>query len=350
MAPKMKALVTAPGYTANVQEIDVPAPGAGEILVEIRSVAQNPTDWKAVLSVPAGRTVGCDFAGVVADGNGSRWRAGQRVAGFVRGSSSDPARGVFAEYAVADASLVYEIPEGLSFARAAAVPLAFATAVQALFGRLRIPEPAEPAETPFPLLVSGGASSVGMYAVQLAKLAGAYVIATGSPRNRDLLLSLGADAVVNYHDADWPEQVRALSHDGLSHAFDCIAEHGTVECVVRALSPTKGGHVVALLPVGSLRKHLAASGNTKIKLESTIAYTVFGRPLKYGTFDNCGKATPADKAQWEKYLSLLPELLSSGKIKPNPIREFGGIEDIPAGFREQQEGRVSGEKLVYKIA
>lgn len=56
------------------------------------------------------------------------------------------------------------------------------------------------------------------------------------------------------------------------------------------------------------------------------------------------------KLDWEKYLSLLPELLSSGKIKPNRIREMGGLNDIITGFKEQQEGKVSAEKLVYKIA
>ncbi|KAI2615738.1 zinc-binding dehydrogenase [Hypomontagnella submonticulosa] len=342
----MKALVTVEGKTAAVQEIDIPKPEDGEILVKIHYVAQNPTDWKAMQASPPGRIIGCDFAGVVEDPNGSHWRRGQRVAGFVQGTSVKPTRGVFAEYAVIEASLVYPIPDEVSYQDAAVIPLAFATAVQAMFGRLKLPEPSKPAKSAFYFLVSGGTSSVGNYAVQLGKLAGAFVIATGSPRNHELLKSLGADAVVDYKDPEWPEQVRRLTHDGLEFAFDCISEHGTPEAITRALSPTKGGHIVTILPVNEVRDKIE---NKKVKLESTIVYTVFERPLKYGTFDNCGDATPQDKALWEKYLSMLPDLLSSGKIKPNRVRELGGINDILAGFEEQQQGKVSAEKLVYKI-
>ncbi|KAI0112281.1 zinc-binding dehydrogenase [Hypoxylon sp. NC0597] len=347
MATKMKALVTVEGKTATVQEVDIPKPGEGEILVKVHYVAQNPTDWKAMGSVPPGRIIGCDFAGTVEDGNGSRWRRGQRVAGFVQGASTNPPRGAFAEYVVIEASLVYSIPDEISYQDAAVVPLAFATAVQAMFARLKLPEPSKPAKSVFPFLVSGGTSSVGQYAIQLAKLAGAFVVATGSARNHEFLKSLGADAVVDYRDSDWPEQVRKLTHDGLELALDCIFEKGTPEGTIKALSPTKGGHIVAILPVNEVRDKI---DNKKIRLESTIVYTVFERPLKYGAFDNCREATPHDKALWEKYLALLPELLSSGKIKPNRVRELGGITDILTGFKEQQEGKVSAEKLVYKVS
>ncbi|KAI1097831.1 zinc-binding dehydrogenase [Jackrogersella minutella] len=346
MSLKMKALVTVEGKTAAVQEVDIPKPGEGEILVKIHYVAQNPTDWKAMKTASPGRIIGCDFAGTVEDSNGSHWHEGQRVSGFVQGTSINPLRGVFAEYAIIEASLVYLIPESVSYQDAAVIPLAYATAVQAMFGRLKLPEPASPAKSAFSFLVSGGTSSVGQYAIQLAKLAGAFVIATGSTRNHELLKSLGADAVVDYKDPDWSRQVRKLANDDLEFAVDCIAEKGTPEAIVEALSPTKGGHVVTILPINEFRNKVR---NSKIKLESTIVYTVFERSLNYGTFDNCGGTTPQDKALWEKYLFALPGLLSSSKLKPNRVRELGGIDDILSGFEEQQQGKVSAEKLVYKI-
>ncbi|PSS05261.1 chaperonin 10-like protein [Coniella lustricola] len=347
---RMRALVTEGQEKVSVQEIDVPTPAEGEILVKVNYVAQNPTDWKAAHGAPPGRIVGCDFAGTVADPNGSSWREGQRVAGFVQGTSTNgigerPLRGVFAEYAVIEASLVYSIPDGITDQQAAVVPLAFATAVQGLFQRLALPEPSKPAKSAFPLLINGGTTSVGKYAIQLAKLAGLFVVATGSKRNHELLKSLGADAVVDYNDADWPEQVRKVTHDNLEHAFDCIAEKGTYEASAAALSPAKGGHVIGLLPPGKAREQVAS----KVKLECTIVYTVFERPLAYGAFDYCGSATPQDKAFWEKYLGQLPELLSSGKVKPNRIHERGGLEEIPKGFELAKEGKISAEKLVYKI-
>ncbi|RYP79290.1 hypothetical protein DL770_006737 [Monosporascus sp. CRB-9-2] len=350
MAPStMKALVTIEGKSASVQSVPVPTPGEGEILVKVHYVAQNPTDWKAMAGVPPGRTIGCDFAGTVEDSNGSHWREGQRVAGFVQGTAPNPPRGAFAEYAVIESSLVFPIPDEASYQEAAVIPLAFATAVQALFQRLKLPEPSKPARSTFPVLINGGTSSVGKYAVQLCKLAGAFVVATGSKKNHELLKSLGADATVDYKDADWPEQVRKVTHDGLEHAFDCIAEKGSPQQIAKALSPTKGGHIVTILPIVDIKDEVRQL-NSKAKLESTIVYTVFERPLKYGAFDNCGEATPEDKAIWEKYLAMLPDLLTKGKIKPNRVREMGGIEDILTGFKEQQEGRVSAEKLVYKVA
>ncbi|KAI2611463.1 zinc-binding dehydrogenase [Hypoxylon fragiforme] len=356
----MKALVTLPEHTASVQDLPTPQPtSSDEILVRVHYAAQNPTDWKSMRNAPAGRIVGCDFAGTVEkaspSSSSSSWQPGQRVAGWVHGLSGDPIRGAFAEYLVTEASLVYGIPDSVSYADAAVVPLAFATAVQALFSRLRLPEPLpgsqlakQKGDNPIYFLVSGGTTSVGGYAIQLAKLSGATVIATGSPRNHAYLKSLGADFTVDYKDAHWPEQVRELTHDSLGLALDCISENGTVEAVVDALSTSKGGHAVTLLAVKELREKIKAE-KPKVKLESTIAYTVFGRPIDYGDFDNWGGPTPSDKAFWEKYLAILPELLSSGTIKPNRVREFGTIEDILTGFKEQEAGRVNAEKLVYKI-
>jgi len=350
MASTMKALVSAEGTKAEVQtDIPIPQPREGEIIVKVLTVAQNPTDWKAVAMVPPGRVIGCDFAGEVYDNNRSHWKNGQRVAGFVQGTAVDPPRGAFAEYLAIEASLVFPVPESVSNQDAAVLPLPIATAIQAMFQRLNMPEPSKPAKSTFPFLVNGGTSSVGKYAIQLGKLSGAYVIATGSKKNHELLLSLGADAVVDYNDADWPEQVRQKSHDGLEHALDCIAEKGTPEAIAKALSPTKGGHIVTLLPISDDVKSTIQGINSKAKIESTIVYTVFQRPLPYKAFDNCGEETPEDKALWEKYLQMIPGYLEKGSIKPNRVKPMGTIEDINTGFKLQQEGKVSAEKLVYNI-
>ncbi|ORY67764.1 zinc-binding dehydrogenase [Pseudomassariella vexata] len=344
----MKALISAEGKTASVKSIPIPTPAEGEILVKVHYVAQNPADWKVMAQVPPGRIIGCDFAGTVSHPNGSSWRENQRVAGFVQGTAVNPTRGAFAEYVVVESSLVYAIPDKLSYQDAAVVPLAFATAIQALFQRLKLPEPSKPAKSAFPVLVNGGTSSVGKYAVQLAKHAGLFVVATGSKRNHELLASYGADVVVDYNDTDWIEQIRKATHDGLEHAFDCISELETTKAIAGALSSKKGGHIVTILPRKSVELDPAHS---QVRVESTIVYTVFQRTIQYGAFDNCGSETPEDKAFWEKYLSLLPEYyLTSGTIKPNRVKEFGGIEDILKGFELQKEGKVSAEKLVYKIA
>jgi hypothetical protein len=67
-------------------------------------------------------------------------------------------------------------------------------------------------------------------------------------------------------------------------------------------------------------------------------------------FQNCGQPTPEDKAFWEKYLNLSPEYPQTAKIKPNPIRELGGMIDILAGQKLHHAGKVNAEKLGYRIA
>ncbi|KAJ8122321.1 hypothetical protein ONZ43_g1453 [Nemania bipapillata] len=86
------------------------------------------------------------------------------------------------------------------FQDASTISLPFVTAIQAMFLRLSLPEPNKPATSAFSDLNNGGTSSVGLYAFQLAKFACLYVVATGSKQNHDLLISLGADAVVDYKD------------------------------------------------------------------------------------------------------------------------------------------------------
>ncbi|KAF9873396.1 zinc-binding oxidoreductase [Colletotrichum karsti] len=346
MAGTMKALVTKGDKTGQVQEIPIPQPGPGEILVKVHYVAQNPTDWKSTAAAKeTGRIIGCDFAGSVANPNGSSFKEGQRVAGWVFGCNIDPPRGAFAQYLITESSLVFPVPDSITDPQAAVVPLAVATVTQALFQRLALPSPESPASEPFPVLINGGTSSVGLYAVQLAKKAGLRVIATGSKKNHDLLKSLGADVTIDYREADWVEQVKKAANDDLKYAFDCISEVDTTKAVVQTISP-KGGHVMCILP----RKADEVGAPSYVKVESTLAYTVFGKPLQYGPFDNLTGDRSGDKKFWEKYLQVLPKWLEEGYLKPNPQKEFGGLEDIPKGFELQEKGGVSAEKLVYKIA
>ncbi|SPO06189.1 related to C.carbonum toxD gene [Cephalotrichum gorgonifer] len=356
----MNALITDGSGSASVQRVPRPKPGPGELLIKIHYAAQNPTDWKAIRGAtaampPAGRIVGCDFAGTVEDTGTSAlgFRPGQRVAGFVQGSSvngteANPIRGAFADYIPVEETLVYTVPGNISLEDAAAIPLVFATAVQALYQRLTLPEPENASVDPLPFLVYGGATGVGKQAIQLAKLSGCYVIATASVKNHDHLKELGADEVVDYHDHDWPQKVYQMTNGQLRHALDCVGGKGTAAGVAEALS-RDGGDICSIIPLSEAVKGEIAAANHKARAQSTIAYTVFGRPLKYGAFDNCGGETPLDKAMWEKYLRLLPGLLSQGRVKPGRVKNMGTLHDILDGLRLSQQGSVAAEKLVYKV-
>jgi NADPH:quinone reductase-like Zn-dependent oxidoreductase len=116
----MHALVTAgKGCPAVVKSVPVPQVGAGELLVKVFAVALNPTDWAHASVKEAGFILGVDFAGtVVAAGTqAQQYKLGDRVAGFVHGGQYED-RGSMAEYLVADAKLVWRIPDGKSFGEA----------------------------------------------------------------------------------------------------------------------------------------------------------------------------------------------------------------------------------------
>lgn len=95
------------------------------------------------------------------------------------------------------------------------------------------------------VLVWAGSTSVGQWAVQLARAAGYHVITTASAKNHALLEKMGASEVYDYRDASVPEKI-SKEHPNLAAALDCISENGTQSLCVRSLG-TKGGKVVVLL-------------------------------------------------------------------------------------------------------
>ncbi|KAH0425426.1 zinc-binding dehydrogenase [Colletotrichum camelliae] len=355
----MKALITQGNGVVSVQSTTIPVPGPGEVLVKVHYSALNPTDWKSVKGsppiappAPAGLIVGADFAGTIEDPNGSAWRKDQRVAGFVQGVSqngtpANPIRGGYAEYIPVEASLLFEVPENVELKSAATVSLALGTAVQALYQRLGLPEPGSGKGAEEWVLIYGGATSVGNYAIQLAKLSGLKVVATASPKNHQFLKELGADAVVDYH-GEWVDEVRKISGGKLKRAFDTVSDHGSTLKIAQALEGSEGDHILTLIPAMPPAKEEIKAVNPWAKIEWTIVYTVFERALPF-RFDNCGDETPEDKKVWEKYLKLLPQLLSNGDVKTSKVTELGALEAVVEGFKLSEEGKVSNEKLVFKV-
>ncbi|MBU8542661.1 MULTISPECIES: NAD(P)H-quinone oxidoreductase [Roseomonadaceae] len=187
-------------------ERPVPECGPGEVLVRVAAAGVNRPDVqqrKGLYPPPPGVTdiPGLDVAGIVeAVAPDVAWpRLGDAVCALVSG-------GGYAEFCRVPAPQCMPIPRGFSFAQAATLPEVFFTAWNNVFWLGRIAE----GET---LLVQGGTSGVGMAAMQMARqLRNATVIATSSSAaKRAVCLDYGAHHVVDYRDADWPDQVRALT-------------------------------------------------------------------------------------------------------------------------------------------
>src|SRR6266851_3954851 len=174
-----------------LEDVERPEPAEGEVLIAVRAAAINPIDWKyrrglSPKQLPA--VLGSDVSGVVEVSRADGFAAGDEVFGFA-------ASGGYAEFASAPARMLTKKPAGLSHVQAAAIPVAALTAWQALFDRGGL----ERGQT---ALVAGAAGGVGHFAVQFAKRAGARVVGTGSARNRDYVLGLGADEFVDYGSQD----------------------------------------------------------------------------------------------------------------------------------------------------
>ena len=185
----MRALVadrSAPGRIA-FADVPEPVPSSGEVLVEVRAFSINRGEMRMLGTAANGWRPGWDFAGILRSDVDNGPRAGARVVGIRRGET-------WAEYVAVPASWIAEVPDGLSFAGAAALP----TAGLAALRMLRM----GPAILGRRILVTGASGGVGRFAIQLAHLGGAEVTALISSRSAraEGLRQLGADHVVSEID------------------------------------------------------------------------------------------------------------------------------------------------------
>lgn len=164
------------------------------------------------------------------------------------GDPKDHSNGAFAEHIKSKIGIQLKFGENISFEDAATLGVGISTVGQGLYQALGLPLPPAKVEKPTPLLIYGGSTATGTLAIQFAKLSGAEVYATSSPRNFDLLRKLGADHVFDYNEGGVGKKIREAAGDNLKLAFDCISEHNSPQIIADALSST-GGHVSTLLKI-----------------------------------------------------------------------------------------------------
>ncbi len=243
-----------PPEVVQVESLPRPGAGRGEILVEVRASTVTTADWRlrAAEFPPGLRLIGrlvsglwrprhlvpgVDFAGVVRE-------VGAGVAGFSAGDRVFGAcgHGAHAEWVAVPASgAVAPIPDGVSFAEAAALPFGAICAVDFVerFGAVRAGER---------VLVTGASGNVGSFAVQVAKAKGAHVTAVASRRNHPLLEQLGADRVLDYQTQDIAR---------LGERFDAIVDGvGTFRFASARPLLSRGGRLLAI--EGGVRELLEA--------------------------------------------------------------------------------------------
>jgi len=178
------------------EDVDEPVAGAGQVRVRVAATTFNGVDgniragfMQGPIPVTLPHTPGIDVSGTVAAlGEGvTGIRVGDQVVGFLPMADD----GAAAEYVVAPADILAPAPTSIPLADAAALPVVGLTAWQALFDHAKL-------ATGQRVLINGAGGAVGGYAVQLAKNAGGYVIATASPRSIDQVKATGADEVIDH--------------------------------------------------------------------------------------------------------------------------------------------------------
>ena len=178
------------------EDVEQPVPGAGEVRIRVAATSFNGVDgnirggfMQGPIPVVLPHTPGIDVAGTVdALGEGvDGIEAGEDVIGFLPMDGD----GAAAEYVIAPAGILAKAPKSVPLPDAAALPVVGLTAWQALFDHGKL-------EAGQRVLVNGAGGAVGGYAVQLARRAGAHVIATASPRSGEAVKSAGADEVIDH--------------------------------------------------------------------------------------------------------------------------------------------------------
>lgn len=203
-----------------LRDLPDPRPKPGEIAIDVVCAGVNPVDWKVrdgalkkYFTLPFPIVLGYDVAGRVAElGEGvTAFEIGDPV--FACCIASDVARGTFATKVAIEAIHAAQMPQTLTFAQAAGIPLAALTAWQALHDTAGLRKNQT-------VLIHAAAGGVGSLAVPMAKAAGARVFGTASAANTDYVRGLGADAVIDYRSEDVAAAVGRLAPEGVDVVLD----------------------------------------------------------------------------------------------------------------------------------
>ncbi|KXH41176.1 alcohol dehydrogenase [Colletotrichum simmondsii] len=325
-----------------IHDVPIPAPGPGQILIKTFISGTNPKDWK-VPKVWASHLPplnhGDDIAGVVQTvGDGVLgFKKGDRVAAF---HEMNTPHGSYAEYSIAWAQSTFLIPDKTSFEEAATIPLAAMTAALALYQKLDLPLPWHPAKASLPLLVNGGATAVGAFAIKLATLSNIHpiiaVAGSGSPYVETLVNKEKGDVVIDYRKGEHHilEQIRlAAGGQPIINAIDGVSEEQTVRTVAKALAP--GGKISVFLQTSP----------SDIKAE--ILYTMVGTV-------HASNGTPGSPLGDKEFGSVFYRFfglgLEGGWFNGHPYEVLPeGLASLGKALKDLEAGKVSAKKYLLRI-
>jgi NADPH:quinone reductase-like Zn-dependent oxidoreductase len=324
----MKAITYCDYGIANLklEEIEKPTPNDDQILVKVRAASVNPYDWHFIegtpkimrmmgvgLRKPKDTRLGVDFAGTVE-------AVGKNVTQFKPGDDVFGGKGgAFAEYVCRRAEGAVALkPANITFEQAASVNIAGITALQGLRDKGKV----QPGQK---VLINGASGGVGTFAVQIAKSFGADVTGVCSTRNVDLVRSLGADRVIDYTKEDF-----AKGTERYDVILDNVPNHSLSEC--RQILNPNGKYVM----IGGG----GPNDNRWIGPFGRVIHTLILSPFinqKMGMM-------MADANQND--LTILGDMMQSGKLKPVIDRTYKSLGEVPDAIRYLEEGHARGKVVI----
>src|SRR5213078_2115150 len=332
-APKnpMKAIIYCDYGLANLklEEVEKPVPNDDQILVRVRAASVNPYDWHFIegtpkimramgvgLRKPKDTRVGVDFAGTVEAVGKNPAAAGQFKPGDeVFGGKG----GAFADYVCPRAGRAVALkPANITFEQAASVNIAGITALQALRDKGKV-------QSGQKVLINGASGGVGTFAVQIAKSLGADVTGVCSTRNVDLVRSLGADHVIDYTKEDFSKS--AERYDVM---LDNVGNHSLSEC--KGVLTATGKYVL-----------IGGGGPNDSRWVGPFGRVIQTMVLSPFTSQKMGMMMAQTSTQ---DLTLLAEMVQSGKLKPVIDRTSKSLSEVPDAIRYLEEGHARGKVVI----
>ncbi|CAE8657260.1 unnamed protein product [Polarella glacialis] len=340
------------GDASVIQLVDIPRPkccDATQVLVRVVSGGLNPVDFKQRRNPnppqlrPLPSVSGFDFAGHVE-------QLGAEVRGF---KSSDAVFGMlpllgqrwgaFQEYVVVDYKIIAHAPRSMPLHEAAGLPLVGLTVIQALAPVLDTWQRLGTNSSGKAILIHAGAGGVGSFAIQYCKhVLGMYVTTTASSGKNELVLSLGADVVVDYRKTQFEEVV---------HSQDVVLDTVTHEYEARTfakptvLKQNGEGHYIHVLSTDWQPNSRETSPlSIFAPLLKKWGYSLIASILKRGVYYHCNPVSPDGIG-----MQRIAAVVDQGKVRPVTDKTFP-LRDTAAAHAYLEQGRVSGKVLIEVTA
>ncbi|KIM99388.1 hypothetical protein OIDMADRAFT_126591 [Oidiodendron maius Zn] len=349
----MKEALVQPDLSVRIIESPIPTPGPDEITIQVVTLGINPIDWKAadpqvanallgMLKAKQYANPGKDIAGYVhsVGSNVQEFKLGDRVASTNHG-------GGFAEYAIGPGFTTYLLPNHVSFEEAVSYGLGYLTAALNLYKELRLSEPWNPATETTPLVIYGASSTVGAFAVKLARLSNIHPIIAVAGRGAGFVSSLldssKGDVVIDYRK-------------GSEHVISEIQRSDPkAQNVLDAISIPESISLLSSIPDPVNRQMSLVLPPEAPTVNPRINITVSFAPLLWEPNDPSGPdgeitARIALKAFAYITFRYLVHAQANHLISPHPCEVLpGGLEEISGGLKNLRDGKNSARKYILRI-